>query len=151
MTQHIDSRAPLASPAHRLGANAVDAGLMLVTLFIGWAIWSLVMWGSGQTPGKSILKIRVLNEPTGTPATWGQMLIRQLLIGWTIGVPYLVAYVIYMINPNTISLVAYVLSIILYYCFFIVDIVWVFGPTRRRLIDYFAGTIVVNEAGVRQA
>jgi uncharacterized RDD family membrane protein YckC len=30
----------------------------------------------------------------------------------------------------------------------IVDIVWAFGPTRRRLVDYWAGTIVVNEANL---
>jgi uncharacterized RDD family membrane protein YckC len=127
----IQSEAPvLATPQHRLGAVAVDVGLIFATSFIGWGIWSLIVWGKGQTPGKQLLKVRVLNEPTGKPATWGQMLIRQVLIGWALATPYTIAYWFYIANLNQA-----------------LDIVWTFGPSHRRLIDYWAGTIVVNEAG----
>ena len=60
--------APLASIGHRLGGKAVDFALSLVTLNIGWLIWSLVVWGNGQTPGKQILKMRVYDKTTGKPA-----------------------------------------------------------------------------------
>lgn len=136
----------LATPQHRLGAIAVDAGLMFVTSFIGWGIWSLVVWGKGQTPGKQLLKIRVLNEPTGKAATWGQMLIRQLLIGWALAAPYVVAYGFYVTNFNQAALFGLIGCIVLLIAIYVLDIVWVFGPTHRRLIDYWAGTIVVNEA-----
>ena len=36
MTEEKIDSPILASPQHRLGAIAVDAGLMLVTSFIGW-------------------------------------------------------------------------------------------------------------------
>jgi uncharacterized RDD family membrane protein YckC len=143
----IQSDAPvLATPQHRLGAIAVDAGLMFVTSFIGWGIWSLIVWGKGQTPGKQLLRVRVLNEPTGKPATWGQMLVRQVLIGWAIAAPYTVASWFYIFNRNQSALFGLVACILLVIAIAIVEIVWIFGPTQRRLTDYWSGTIVVNEA-----
>ena len=143
----IQSDVPvLATPQHRLAAIAVDAGLMFVTSFIGWGIWSLIVWGKGQTPGKQLLKVRVLNEPTGTPATWGQMLIRQVLIGWAFSAPYTVAYWFYIASRNPSALFGLVACILLVIAIAILEIVWIFGPNHRRLTDYWAGTIVVNEA-----
>jgi uncharacterized RDD family membrane protein YckC len=136
----------LATPQHRLGAVAVDIGLIFATSFIGWGIWSLFVWGKGQTPGKQLLKVRVLNEPTGKPATWGQMLIRQMLIGWVLAAPYSFAYVFYAINLNQNALFGLVACIVLLIAFYVLDVVWVFGPKHRRVIDYWSGTIVVNEA-----
>jgi uncharacterized RDD family membrane protein YckC len=136
----------LATPQHRLGAVAVDIGLIFVTSFIGWGIWSLIVWSRGQTPGKQLLKVRVLNEPTGKPATWGQMLVRQVLIGWALAAPYTIAYWFYIVSRNPSALFGLVACILLVIALSIVDIVWAFGPSHRRLIDYWSGTIVVNEA-----
>ena len=136
----------LATPQHRLGAVAVDVGLIFATSFIGWGIWSLIVWGKGQTPGKQLLKVRILNEPTGMPATWGQMLIRQVLIGWAVAAPYTIAYWVYMFNVNQVALYGIFVCLLLYLALAIVEIVWIFGPTHRRLVDYWSGTIVVNEA-----
>ena len=155
MSQQQNEVAPLASQQHRLAASAVDGGLVLATCIIGWVVWALILWSKGQTPGKYLLKIRVLNEPTGTPATWGQMAIRQQLIGWALCVPYWIAYIfnismsgysgwIGLIAGSLLSLATWLLLMAIY----IVDIVWAFGPTRRRLVDYWAGTIVVNEANL---
>ena len=55
---------PKASAQHRLGGRAVDGAMYLVTLGIGWFIWSMVVWGQGQTPGKQILKMRVYDKTT---------------------------------------------------------------------------------------
>ena len=154
MSQQQNEVAPLASQQHRLAAAAVDVGLILATCFIGWIVWTLILWSKGQTPGKYLLKIRVLNEPTGTPATWGQMFIRQQLIGWALGVPYWIAYlfnVLYSSNTMFGVIVGSLLSLaiwLLLLAIWIVDTVWAFGPTRRRLFDYWAGTIVVNEANL---
>ena len=136
----------LATPQHRLAAVAVDIGLIFATSFIGWGIWSLIVWAKGQTPGKQLLKVRVLNEPTGKPATWGHMLTRQVLIGWALAAPYSVAYGFYVTNFNQAALFGLVACVLLLLALYIVDIVWAFGPTNRRLIDYWVGTIVVNEA-----
>jgi hypothetical protein len=56
-----------ATTQHRLGGWAVDLALNFVTFGIGWFIWSLVVWGQGQTPGKQLLKMRVYDKTTGKP------------------------------------------------------------------------------------
>jgi len=43
---------PKASPQLRLAGFALDLVLRWVTMGIGWMIWSLIIWGQGQTPGK---------------------------------------------------------------------------------------------------
>ena len=121
MSQQQNEVAPLASQEHRLAAAAVDVGLIAATRIIGWIVWTLILWSKGQTPGKYLLKIRVLNEPTGTPATWGQMFIRQQLIGWALGAPYLIAYLFSILNPNTSGwfglIVGYLLTLAIYFLF----------------------------------
>ena len=57
-----------ASFQHRLGAIALDSVLSVLTLGIGWLIWSFIVWGDGQTPAKKILKLRTRNAETGAVA-----------------------------------------------------------------------------------
>jgi uncharacterized RDD family membrane protein YckC len=141
----------LATPQHRLGAAAVDAGLYIVTLGIGWAIWNLIMWGRGQTPGKQLLKIRVYGEVKNSPANWGHMLVRQSLLPGTLtlflNIPSLIFYIgNSQYEFSAISSIAMLLLVAAYIAIVIIDIVWIFGPQRRRLLDYLAKTYVVNEA-----
>lgn len=140
-----------ASAGHRIGAFAVDAGLYIVTLGIGWFIWSMVLWNQGQTPAKKLLKLRVLDETTGRPARWGHMLIRQGLIPTTMSlgfyVPYLTSILSGLLLKSTaIAIVGAILSFALVLTIHIVDFVWLFGKSGKRLVDYWAKTIVVNEA-----
>lgn len=141
----------LATPGHRIGAVAVDAGLYLVTLGIGWFIWNLVTMAKGQSPGKNILKIRVINAANGQPVRWGQMFIRQVLIPFSISIFYLIPYYFWVYKEfstdiNPLGILALVLVFLLYIAFIIMDFVWLFGPSKRRLVDYWAGTVVANEA-----
>lgn len=141
----------LATPQHRLGAAAVDAGLYIVTLGIGWAIWNLIMWGRGQTPGKQLLKIRVYGVVKNSPANWGHMLVRQSLLPGTLTFfLYIPSLIFYLGNSqyefSAISSIAMLLLVMAYLAIVIIDIVWIFGPQRRRLLDYLAKTYVVNEA-----
>lgn len=71
--------APLSSAGKRFGANLLDGVLMLFTLFIGWVIWSLVIWSKGQSPGKALLGMRCVRTDTGRCATWGEMALRELV------------------------------------------------------------------------
>lgn len=140
----------LATPQHRLGAAAVDAGLYIVTLGIGWAIWTLIVWGRGQTPGKQLLKIRVYGEVKNSPANWGHMLVRQSLLPGTLTLfLYIPSLIFYIGNSqyefSAISSIAMLLLVMAYLAIVIIDIVWIFGPRRRRLLDYLAKTYVVNE------
>jgi uncharacterized RDD family membrane protein YckC len=130
-----DSNWRLASFQHRLGALALDCALYVVTLGIGWVIWSLVLWGQGQTPGKKILKIRVYAADTQRPATWGHMAIREFLIMFAIGIAAGVLN-LFTIVVGTIGLIAW----------FVMEIVWYFTKGQRTLRDTLVKTLVVNEA-----
>ncbi|MGA0852947.1 MAG: RDD family protein, partial [Candidatus Nanopelagicaceae bacterium] len=55
----------LASVQARFGAALLDAALLVVTLVIGWVIWSLYTWQTGQSPAKRILKQVVVDASTG--------------------------------------------------------------------------------------
>jgi uncharacterized RDD family membrane protein YckC len=117
-----------ASFQHRLGAYALDAVLAVLTLGIGWLIWSLVVWGEGQTPAKKILKIRVRHFETGSVVTWGHMAIREFLVPLTVGIA----------ANLTFGFVAV--------AWIIIEIVFYFTKNSRTLRDLWVKTAVVNEA-----
>jgi uncharacterized RDD family membrane protein YckC len=117
-----------ASFQHRLGAIVLDATLMVITLGIGWLIWSLIVWGEGQTPAKKILKLRTINFTNGRPATWGHMGIREALI------------------PISVSIASAVTGGIASIAWIVVEIVFYFTKGQRTFRDYWVKTAVVNEA-----
>ena len=117
-----------ASFQHRLGAYALDCVLSFITAGIGWLIWSLVIWGQGQTPGKQILKIRVRGAETGAVASWGHMAVREFLVPLTVIVATVITY--------GVALVAWI----------IIEIVFYFTKNSRTLRDLWVKTAVVNEA-----
>jgi uncharacterized RDD family membrane protein YckC len=117
-----------ASFQHRFGAIVLDATLMVITLGIGWLIWSLIVWGEGQTPAKKILKLRTINFTNGRPATWGHMGIREALI------------------PVSVSIASAVTGGIASIAWIVVEIVFYFTKGQRTFRDYWVKTAVVNEA-----
>ena len=117
-----------ASFQHRLGAIVLDATLIILTLGIGWVIWSFIVWGEGQTPAKKILKLRTINFTNGRSASWGHMGIREGLI------------------PITVSIASSVTGGIAYIAWIIVEIVFYFTKNQRTLRDYWVKTAVINEA-----
>ena len=117
-----------ASFQHRLGAIVLDATLMVITLGIGWLIWSFIVWGEGQTPAKKILNLRTINFTNGRPATWGHMGIREGLI------------------PITVSIASGVTGGIASIAWIVVEIVFYFTKGQRTFRDYWVKTAVVNEA-----
>jgi len=70
---------PLTSRGKRFGGWLLDGLLVVVTLVIGWLIWSIIIWERGQSPAKSILGMRVMHLETGRPAGRGQMALRELV------------------------------------------------------------------------
>jgi uncharacterized RDD family membrane protein YckC len=117
-----------ASFQHRLGAIALDAALMILTLGIGWIIWSMIVWSDGQTPAKKILKLRTLNQTNGRTATWGHMAIREALVLITVSAASTIT--------GGIAGIAWI----------VVEIVFYFTKGQRTLRDYWVKTVVVNEA-----
>ncbi|MFM8961074.1 MAG: RDD family protein [Actinomycetota bacterium] len=75
----------LASPQARLGAYLVDIGLAIVTLFIGWFIWSMFTWQTGQTPAKRLMRQVVVDARTDQTFTWVKMLLREAVVKWAAG------------------------------------------------------------------
>ena len=134
----------LASFQHRLGALFLDAALALVTLGIGWIIWSLVVWGEGQTPAKKILKLRVYAAETRQRATWGHMAIREFLVYLTIGIT---SMVLDLASLWVFDFVTYgALGTLFLVAWYVAEIVFYFTKGQRTLRDILVKTLVVNEA-----
>jgi uncharacterized RDD family membrane protein YckC len=130
-----NSNMKLASFKHRLGAYALDCALALVTLGIGWFIWSLVVWGQGQTPAKKILKIRVYASDTKRQATWGHMAVREFLLMSAVGIAAGIL--------NLLTVFVGAIGIIAWY---VVEVVWYYTKGQRTLRDQLVKTLVVNES-----
>ncbi len=113
---------------HRLGAIALDTVLACLTLGIGWLIWSMIVWGNGQTPAKQILKLRTFDATTGRPASWGHMALREFLV------------------PMTVWFASALTSGLGFIAWVVVEIVFYFNKGSRTLRDYWVKTAVVNEA-----
>lgn len=152
---------PKASPQHRLGGYALDLALILSTCFIGWFIWSLVIWGQGLTPGKQILKMKVVASRTGYQATWGHMAVRQLLIPIAFSLPFTllaIAFQPYLFDSYYWSDPYYydysffdsfgtLIINLLALAVTLVDALWIFYKGQnRRITDLWAKTDVVNTA-----
>jgi uncharacterized RDD family membrane protein YckC len=150
---------PKASPQHRLGGIALDVALILSTCYIGWIIWSLVIWGQGLTPAKQILKMRVVSSITGKTASWGHMAIRQFLIPIAMTLPFSIlqlAFEPYLFDANywadpsyyDYSLFASLGSFfigLLSLGVSLLDAFWIFkGGQNRRVTDLWAKTDVLN-------
>ena len=76
----------LASPAKRFGGWIVDALLVVVTLFVGYFVWSLISFTSGRTPGKQLLGMRYVHLDTGRAAGWGRTFLREVIAKAIVGV-----------------------------------------------------------------
>jgi uncharacterized RDD family membrane protein YckC len=70
--------APIVSSAtRRLAAYLLDILLSIVTLGVGWIVWSLLAWRRGQSPAKQLLGMYVVHD--GRPASWKRMAVREIL------------------------------------------------------------------------
>jgi hypothetical protein len=111
----------LSTAGRRLGGYALDLALAIVTLFIGYLVWTLIVWGRGQTPGKQLLGMRVVDMNRSVRASWGKMFVRDFLLK------------------------GLVFSLILGWIGIILDFWLLWDQNRQELWDKIAGTIVVND------
>lgn len=93
--QDATGSAPLASVGKRLVGLLLDTALAIVTLGIGWLIWTLIILGRGQTPAKQLMHTRVIKVGDGRAASWGKMFVREFPAKIVIG--FLAAFTIYII------------------------------------------------------
>lgn len=75
----------VSSKGRRFGAYLLDVLLILVTCFIGWIIWQLVILGKATSPAKSLLGMRMINAETGRPLSAGETALRELVWKLVIG------------------------------------------------------------------
>ena len=115
----------LSSVGRRLGGYLLDGVLAVVTLFIGWLIWSLIVWNTSQTPAKQLLKMKTVKKDTGERATYGTMVLREVVGKWLI------------VNAALGSL-CFLATIVL-------DFMLVWDKDRQELWDKIAGTIIVDD------
>jgi uncharacterized RDD family membrane protein YckC len=93
---HLDAK--LAAPAKRLAAQIIDSltpsfGTLLIArltsglgtfnvvrtiAIIAWAVWSMMLFSNGMTPGKWLLGLYVVDE-AGDSASFGRMLVREFI------------------------------------------------------------------------
>ena len=76
----------LSSKLKRFGSALLEALLVIVTLGIGWLVWSFIVWGRGQTPAKQVLGMRITDTQTLRAATWGTMALREIVGRWLLGI-----------------------------------------------------------------
>src|ERR1700736_4385566 len=117
----------VSTAGKRLGGYALELLLIIVTLFIGWLIWSLVVWGNSTSPAKQLLKMKVVKKDTGLRASYGTMVLRELVGKWLI---------VGIVIGSICGIVALVL-----------DFMLLWDKDRQELWDKIAGTIVVDDPG----
>jgi uncharacterized RDD family membrane protein YckC len=113
----------LASIQARFGAALLDAALLVVTLVIGWIIWSLYTWKSGQSPAKRILKQAVVDASTGERFTWAKMALREFAVKGLAG---------QLLSGATNGIT------------FVIDSLFVFRSDRRTVHDLIVGSKVIQ-------
>ena len=88
----------------RFAALVLDVLLAIVTCGIGWLIWSIVLWQQSTSPAKKMLKLKIVDVNTGTPATMTQMLLREglgkIVLGTITGITGLISAVLILVVPS---------------------------------------------------
>jgi uncharacterized RDD family membrane protein YckC len=113
----------LASIQARFGSALLDALLLIVTLFVGWVIWNLFTWKTGQTPAKRILKQVVVDAKTGEVFSWSRMALREFAVKGAAG----------NIASGATSGIT-----------FVIDSLFVFREDRRTVHDLIVGSKVIQ-------
>jgi hypothetical protein len=96
---HVAGREAPASFGKRLEALALTPLLLVVTLGIGWLVWSCLEWRRGRNPSYRILRLHVVRLSDGQPIRLGRSIVRSgiccvlllptLLVGAIVGVSFL--------------------------------------------------------------
>ena len=73
----------VANPWLRFGSYLLEGLLVTITLGIGWLIWAAMIAGTGQTPAKRLLKLRVIGADSMRPVGFAKMFfVRGIVGGW---------------------------------------------------------------------
>ncbi|HVF73601.1 MAG TPA: RDD family protein [Acidimicrobiales bacterium] len=70
----------VSSYGQRFFGSVLDAVLLVVLLGIGYLAWAVWAWSRGTSPGKQVLRMRVVDARTGDDVTWGRMFVREFVL-----------------------------------------------------------------------
>ncbi|NUV62413.1 RDD family protein [Streptomyces sp. CAI-85] len=110
----------------RFGAYLLNLLLAVVTLGIGWFAWAMVTWSTDSAnPGQKLLGLSIVKKDTGARLTWGEMFVRNFLLG---------GMVLGFLSTITLSIVAWI------------NLFKIFGSEKQNLVDSMAGSVVVKRS-----
>jgi uncharacterized RDD family membrane protein YckC len=98
----------LAPVGRRIGAYFLSIVLVIVTLVIGYIVWGLIAWNRGTTPALQVLGMRVWRPADNRPATFWQMVLRDVvgricdgILSWITG---LISFIMFLASKQHRSL-----------------------------------------------
>jgi RDD family len=125
-------RLPAANVGTRIKSLLLTPCLIIVTVGVGWFVWSVVEWTSGRTPSYRRTNLRVVRKSDGKPIGLGRSVLRELCCAL-------------LLFPTLVAC-----------CFIALSFAMgasppegVFGQSRRAPWDLLTRTDVVNEAQQR--
>jgi uncharacterized RDD family membrane protein YckC len=94
----------LASRGRRVGAYFLAIPLAIVTLFIGYIIWGLIVWGKGTTPALQVLGMRCYVVDEARVPGFGKMALREVVGRWliesVIGIIGIISFFVFLTNKR---------------------------------------------------
>ncbi len=132
----------LATRGQRIGAFFMEVLLAIVTLGIGYIVWSLVIWARGQTPGKQVLRMRVIRVENRRVANWGWMFLRQLGIYFAL---FFLIGIIVSLALDSSQDRSTVLSILQVVWWLANAIVFLIDSRNQTILDKIVKTVVIKE------
>lgn len=127
---------------YELQKENMTVNIVTITLYIGYFVVFATL-NKGQTLGKKLLKIRVVNKNNDKPSIWN-MLVRSLFIYNIISILFSTVAVNFL-NINTFTYIYTALGYIEYFVIIISFFMVIYKKDGRGLHDMMAGTNVIEE------
>ena len=127
---------------YELQKENMTVNIVTITLYIGYFVVFATL-NKGQTLGKKLLKIRVVNKNNDKPSIWN-MLVRSLFIYNIISILFSTVAVNFL-NINTFTYIYTTLGYIEYFVIIISFFMVIYKTDGRGLHDMMAGTNVIEE------
>ncbi|MGM9875812.1 MAG: RDD family protein [Bacilli bacterium] len=127
---------------YELQKENMTVNIVTITLYIGYFVVFATL-NKGQTLGKKLLKIRVVNKNNDKPSIWN-MLVRSLFIYNIISILFSTVAVNFL-NINTFTYIYTTLGYIEYFVIIISFFMVIYKKDGRGLHDMMAGTNVIEE------
>lgn len=127
---------------YELQKENMTINIVTITLYIGYFVVFATL-NKGQTLGKKLLKIRVVNKNNDKPSIWN-MLVRSLFIYNIISILFSTVAVNFL-NINTFTYIYTTLGYIEYFVIIISFFMVIYKKDGRGLHDMMAGTNVIEE------